>query len=109
MNRMYLVPANSKKSLLILGIFNSFDLTLFISGAVATCIFLLFVPLTSVGVIMFVLAPLVVTAILVFPIPNYHNVLQLIINVFNFFTKSQRYYWKGWCIRDGIEDTNNSK
>ena len=38
---MYLIPANSKNSLLIFGMFNGFDLILFGSGMFATFILLM--------------------------------------------------------------------
>ena len=100
MNRIYLVPANSKKSLLILGLFTKTDLIIFSSGAGATVLLLLIFELTSIFVIIVVLLPLLIATFLVLPLPYYHNFLQLITNVIMFYTKSQRYYWKGWCIKD---------
>lgn len=101
----YLVPANSKKSLLILGLFTQLDLIIFLSGSGLTVFLLLIFDLTSLLIIIFVLLPLVTSAVLVLPLPYYHNILQLITNVVVFYSKSQRYYWKGWCIRDGEEST----
>ena len=48
-----------------------------------------------------VLLPAMVSGFLVMPVPNYHNVLQLITNIITFLFNRRRYYWKGWCIRDG--------
>ena len=48
-----------------------------------------------------VLLPAVVAGFLVMPVPNYHNVLQLITNMVTFILNRKRYYWKGWCIHNG--------
>ena len=93
----YLIPANSKKSQLILGFFNAVDLILFGSGVGITLILLLTIQSTDVVVMMLILAPALITGFLVMPVPNYHNVLQFIVNVYTFFTERRRYYWKGWC------------
>lgn len=97
----YLIPANSKKSQLILGFFNAVDLILFGSGVGITLILLLTIQSTDVVVMMLILAPALITGFLVMPVPNYHNVLQFIVNVYTFFTERRRYYWKGWCYQDG--------
>ena len=93
----YLIPANSKKSQLILGFFNAVDLILFGSGVGITLILLLTIQSTDVVVMLLILAPALITGFLVMPVPNYHNVLQFIVNVYTFFTERRRYYWKGWC------------
>ena len=90
----YLIPANSKKSQLILGFFNAVDLILFGSGVGITLILLLTIQSTDVVVMMLILAPALITGFLVMPVPNYHNVLQFIVNVYTFFTERRRYYWK---------------
>ena len=71
----YLIPANSKKSQLILGFFNAVDLILFGSGVGITLILLLTIQSTDVVVMMLILAPALITGFLVMPVPNYHNVL----------------------------------
>ena len=48
-----------------------------------------------------VLLPALISGFLVIPVPNYHNVLQLITNIVTFALGRKRYYWKGWCIKDG--------
>lgn len=100
----YLIPANSKKSQLILGFFNAVDLILFGSGVGITLILLLTIQSTDVVVMMLILAPALITGFLVMPVPNYHNVLQFIVNVYTFFTERRRYYWKGWCYN--VEEKN---
>ena len=101
----FLIPANSKKSLLIFSIFTTFDLILFGTGIGLTLILLLIVsPSTLLGAIID-LAPAVITGFLVLPIPNYHNTLTVIREVYAFYTNKQRFIWKGWCVKDGFKDS----
>jgi len=97
----YLIPANSKKSQLILGFFTPVDLILFGSGVGLTLILLLIIESSSLGLILLILAPALITSFLVLPIPNYHNVLQFIVNVYTFFSERRRYIWRGWCYKHG--------
>ena len=97
----YLIPANSKKSQLILGFFNMVDLILFGSGVLVTLVLLLTIQSTNIGVMILILSPALITGFLVMPVPNYHNVLQLITNIVTFILNRKRYYWKGWCYKDG--------
>ena len=97
----YLIPANSKKSQLILGFFRGIDLILFGSGVGITLILLLTIQSANMGVMMLILAPALITGFLVMPVPNYHNVLQFIVNFYTYFSERRRYYWKGWCYQDG--------
>lgn len=98
MNGQYLIPANSKKSSLILGLFTPVDLILFGSGIGLTVILIISLQnsLDTLLSILLVLLPALISAFLVFPIPNYHNVLQLIVNIFTFLTGERHYYWRGW-------------
>lgn len=98
----YLIPANSKKSQLILGFFTPVDLILFGSGVGLTLILLLVVQSANIGIMLMILAPALITGFLVMPVPNYHNVLQFIVNVYTFYSESRRYVWRGWC-HDGEE------
>lgn len=102
MNGRYLIPANSKKSEMILGMFTGVDLALFLSGLGLTLIMMLAIHTdTFVGMIL-ILLPALLASFLVFPVPNYHNILQLIINIYTFYFVRQRTYkWKGWCFKDG--------
>lgn len=97
----YLIPANSKKSQLILGFFRGIDLILFGSGVGITLILLLTIQSANMRVMMLILAPALITGFLVMPVPNYHNVLQFIVNLYTYFSERRRYYWKGWCYQDG--------
>ncbi len=96
----YLIPANTKKGQLILGIFRPADLILFGTGILISLILLLVVPLESTLVTVLVLSPALVTGFLVLPIPNYHNMLTVIVEVWEFLTNRQKYVWKGWCVKD---------
>lgn len=97
----YLIPANSKKSQLILGFFRGIDLILFGSGVGITLILLLTIQSANLGIMILILSPALITGFLVMPVPNYHNVLQFIVNLYTYFSERRRYYWKGWCYQDG--------
>ena len=97
----YLIPANTKKSQLILGFFTPVDLVIFGIGCMTTVILLFIFQGMNFQMALMVLMPALISGFLVIPVPNYHNVLQLIINIITFLTSRQRYYWKGWCIKDG--------
>lgn len=97
----YLIPANTKKGQLILGIFKPFDLILFGSGVGISLLFLVLIPLESTIVTLMVLLPALVTGFLVVPVPNYHNMLTVISELIDFISNQRRYEWKGWCIRIG--------
>ncbi|HBA37392.1 MAG TPA: hypothetical protein DCY94_01585 [Firmicutes bacterium] len=102
MNGNYLIPANSKKSEMILGMFTPVDLILFLCGVGLTFILIMAVHTNSFVGIILLLLPALIASFLVFPVPNYHNVLQLIINIYTFYFVRQRIYkWKGWCYKDG--------
>lgn len=101
MNNNYLIPANSKKSMLILGFFTPIDLIIFGIGCTFTLIMLFaFNSRMDLGAMLLVLAPALVSTFLVMPVPNYHNVLQLITNIVTFLMGRKRFYWKGWCVKD---------
>lgn len=106
MNGNYLIPANSKKSEMILGLFTPVDLILFASGVGLTVVLVLALAArtSSLGAMILMLLPALISAFLVFPIPNYHNVLQLIINIYSFyFIKQRTYKWRGWCYKHGSD------
>ena len=98
----YLIPANSKKSMLILGFFTMTDLILFGSGVGITLILLLTIHSTKLGIMLLILCPALITGFLVMPVPYYHNVLQFITNVYTFYSEQRYYLWRGWC-HDGEE------
>lgn len=105
MNDTYLIPANSKKSMLIFGMFYPFDLILFGSGIGITLLLLLIMPLESLVMAILAISPGLITGLLVFPIPNYHNVLTVLMSMWEFFTTRQKFVWKGWCVTSEIENS----
>lgn len=94
----YLIPANTKRSMLIFGMFTVRDLILFTSGVVVTTILLLIFNLNNMTLAVISLLPALVTGFMVWPIPNYHNVLTLLISCVEFFTSQRKFKWKGWCV-----------
>ena len=102
---MYLIPANSKRSMMIFGMFYTFDLILFGTGIGITLILLLALPLDSLVLSLVAISPGLITGLLVFPIPNYHNTLTVLMEIWEFFTTRQRYVWKGWCVLDELENS----
>ena len=104
MNDMYLIPANSKKSMLIFGLFNKFDLTLFLCGIGATLLMFLILPVDQLTFAIISILPAAICAFLVMPVPNYHNVLTFLMSLIEFFTTRQRFVWKGWCVTSGEDN-----
>lgn len=99
----YLIPANTKKSKLILGFFTPIDLIIFGSGCTLTILMLVIFQGMNFTTALIVLLPALISGFLVIPVPNYHNVLQLITNIVTYILGRKRYYWKGWCIPHGEE------
>lgn len=100
----YLIPANSKKSLLIFGVFNKLDLIMFSIGITTTLLLLLILPIDRITFAVIALAPAMITGFLVLPIPNYHNMLTIIKEAFSFFTQRRNFVWKGWCFGHGEDE-----
>ena len=103
----YLIPANANRGRLIFGFFRKIDLLVFGTGVVVTFILLLTfqTSINKLSVALLVLAPALITGFLVLPIPNQHNVMVVIGNIYNFyFVNRQKYIWKGWCSSYVKED-----
>lgn len=100
---MFLIPANSKRSALIAGIFRPIDLGIFVMGVIITLLLLFLISGTSLGSVIIKLGPALICTFLVLPIPNYHNTIVLIREVLSFFSSRRIYLWKGWCIYDGTD------
>ena len=98
MQNGYLIPANTKKSQLILGFFTKTDLILWCVGVAWSFIMLILMKSLSLAVLILIMLPALIATFLVMPVPHYHNVLQLLTNIFNFFVNRRQYYWKGWSI-----------
>lgn len=100
----YLIPANSKKSMLIFGVFNKVDLWIFAIGVSVSLLLLMVLPVEGLLFAVLALAPGVVASVLVIPIPNYHNIRTIIRLAYEFYTTRQQFVWKGWCFSDGEEN-----
>jgi len=101
MNNQFLIPANSKKSMLIFSFFNVTDLIIFGSGCILTFIFLFIFNNNTIENGVIILLPVIITGILVMPVPNQHNVRTFIGNVYTYFANRRTYFWRGWCMRRG--------
>lgn len=95
----YLIPANTKKGQLILGLFRPFDLMLLCVGVLVTLILLVIMPLASTWMVILILSPAVICGLLVTPVPYYHNILNIIIELYEYLTNRQTYRWRGWCYK----------
>ena len=106
MDNMYLIPANSKKSMLIFGLFTKIDLVLFSVGVGVSLLLLMILPIEQLLFAVIALAPGLICAFLVFPVPNYHNIRTVIKLAWEFYTTRQRYIWRGWCYKEDGEETS---
>ena len=103
----YLIPANAKKGTLIFNLFRPFDLWLFGIGAVVTLLLLAVIDTTNIILVLIALLPGCTCGLLVFPIPNYHNVLCALCSVYRFYTVRRNYVWKGWCFNERFSKENS--
>ena len=103
----YLIPANANRGKLIFGFFRKIDLIVFGSGVVTTFILLLALQdsLSNIWMAVLVLSPALVTGLLVLPVPNQHNVMVVLGEIYKFyFVNRNKYVWRGWCALNGEED-----
>ena len=100
----YLVPANTKKSMLILGMLRPLDLGILVTGIIISVIMLLI--FNTDGTLLMIIAciPMVIGLILVLPIPNYHNTLVALQSIIKFYNERRNYIWKGWCVYNEFKD-----
>lgn len=103
----YLIPANAKKGILKFNIFRTFDLILFGVGVLISLLMLAFVDTTNIIVVILALLPGCLCGLLVFPIPNYHNVLCALCSIYRFYTLRRNYVWKGWCFNERFNEKNS--
>lgn len=97
----YLIAANSKRGQLIFNVFRPLDLGIISTGGAVTLILFLIVQPDSLLPGIIVLLPVLVCAFLVMPIPNYHNVLCILQNIYRFyFVEKNQLTWKGWCAKN---------
>lgn len=107
----YLIPANAKKGTLILNIFRPIDLGIFASGVLVTLLLLAFTNNadSAIWILILKLIPAGISALLVLPIPNYHNTLCAIQSILSFYTERRRFLWKGWCFYEKFNDDKSKK
>ena len=104
MDYNYLVPANSKKQGLIFGLLNGLD-AIILGVGVAISFVLFILPSTVLDKsgfagAMIAVAPALIAAFLIFPIPNYHNSRTFIREMYRFyFVHRRKYVWRGWCYK----------
>ena len=96
----FLIPANTKKSMLIFGVFTTLDLIIFGVGVSLSILLLLIVSPNTLLTACIDLAPGVICCFLVLPVPNYHNIRVIIQEIYRFYTSRQKFIWKGWCVKD---------
>ncbi len=100
-----LVPANTKKSLLVFGMFRPLpDLLILGSGIGITVILLLIFGDASTWILMLSCIPMLIGLVLVLPIPNYHNTLCVIESILGFYNGRRKFIWRGWCMKDEYKD-----
>lgn len=104
MDGTYLIPANTSRGKFIFGLFRPIDLIIFLTGLGVTFLLLILISLDSTIMALIAVAPALVCSFLVAPIPHYHNVLTLIIEIYDYITSQQKYVWKGWCFTYGTEE-----
>ena len=102
----FLIPANSKKSMLIFGLFRGFDLIVLGVGMAISLILLLTLNLSDIGPTVLAITPGAIAIILVFPVAHYHNVMTVILSIYRFFTSRERFIWKGWCYSEEFKGIN---
>lgn len=104
MQNQFLVPANSKKSQLIFGFFTIPDLIVCLVGAFITVMLLIILKNPTTIELIIAIIPVLFAALLVMPVRHYHNVMQLINNIIDFYINPKKYHWKGWCIGDDTDE-----
>ena len=95
-----LVPANTKKSMLILSMLRPVDATILGVGISISVILLIILNNAGTLITLAACIPMAISLILVMPIPNYHNTLVALQSIYRFYNERRNYIWKGWCIYD---------
>ena len=106
-NDSYLILGNAKKANLIFSVFRPFDLMLFAVGAATTILLFVTIPTDTILLSFLIALPILISGVLVFPLPNYHNTLVFITKGWEYLNKNKRYHWRGWCYNYG--ETNRRK
>lgn len=105
MDQDYLIPANTKNSRLLFGLFNTVDAIILGSGILVTMLLWITMPVNKMAWAIISIAPVAITGFLVVPVPNYHNVRTVLKNAFIFYRDTlqgtNKLKWRGWCYEDG--------
>ncbi len=97
----YLIPANANRGRLIFGLFLPIDLIIFGTGVVISFLLLTILPVEELLYALIAIFPGGLAALLCVPVAYYHNVRQLITEVYKYlFVYRSKYEWKGWCLYD---------
>ena len=81
------------------------DLIILSVGALVTIIMFVAVKPEDLLWAIVTLLPLLVCAFLVIPVPNYHNMLCILQNIYiYYFVERQQFKWKGWCASDEFKE-----
>ena len=76
MNNKYLIPANTKRSMLIFGLFKPIDLIIFLVGVFLTIMLVAALGTDTPTQVLVGLSPLIICSLMVSPIPNHHALNQ---------------------------------
>lgn len=95
-----LVPANTKKSMLILSMLRPIDAIILGIGISISVILLILFSNGGTLITLVSCIPMAISLILVMPISNYHNTLVALQSIYRFYNERRNYIWKGWCIYD---------
>lgn len=100
----YLIPANTKKSLLIFGMLRPIDAIILGTGIGISVILLLIFSNEGSLILTLSCIPMGLALLLVLPIPNYHNTLVGLQSIISFYNEQRNYRWKGWCVYNEFND-----
>lgn len=94
------MPKNFKRGQFYFNSFRAIDLIIGITGTVLSLILILIYLLGFNGrnvwmILLLLLFPGLVCVILVIPMPNYHNVMELLKIWVNWTRKKRKYVWRG--------------
>ena len=110
MDDSYLIPANANRGKLIFGFFRLVDLGVFALGIFCSLIifFMFQEEMSNTWIAVLTFLPAAIGIFLVLPVPNQHNILVLLQEIYRFyFVNRQRYVWRGWCGQYG--ESNRKK
>ena len=106
--QQFIIPANSKKSQLILSYFTLSDIIILGTGVITSIVSFIIAKGASFVVMILLALPALIAAFLVLPLPPYyHNVRKFISNMNRYIFGVKKYYWRGWCASYG--DKSRSK